>query len=210
MQQLQAAASQAATEAIAEAAQELAQRLPVPASGGPAPSPLPSNASVETVPIPCDPRDPRESFHIGTREEVLATVGDAEPIGMQENMPATGGDGDDEPVSILTTPQTVQGPQLQAAAATPPHTALVQEDAVSPCGSFMWLGTQDVMQKQPGGTGSSAPAASSGRDSFIGVPPGLGGDVAGASSGRAGSSAPPHPPWPMNDKPFLLPASGGK
>ena len=204
MQQLQAAASQAATEAVAEAAQELAQRLPVPASGGPAPSPLPSNASVETVPIPCDPRDPRESFHIGTREEVLATVGDAEPIGMQENMPATGGDGDDEPVSILTTPQ-----QLQAAAATPPHTALVQEDAVSSCGSFMVLGTQDVMQKQPGGTGSSAPAASLGRDSFIGVPPGLGGDVAGASSGRAGSSAPPHP-WPMNDKPFLLPASGGE
>ena len=201
MQQMRAAVSQEVTETIEEAAQELAQRLPVPASGGPAPSPLPSSASVETVPIR---RDTRE-FFIGTREEVLATVGDAEPIGMQENMPATGGDGDDEPVSILTTPQ-----QLQAAAATPPHTALVQEDAVSSCGSFMVLGTQDVMQKQPGGTGSSAPAASLGRDSFIGVPPGLGGDVAGASSGRAGSSAPPHPPWPMNDKPFLLPASGGK
>ena len=77
----------------------------------------------------------------------------------------------------------------------------------------MVFGTEDVMQ-QPGGTGSSAPAASSGRDSFIGVPPGLGGDVAGssapaASSGGAGSSAPPHP-WPMNDKAFVLPASGGE
>ena len=129
MQQLQAAASQAATKAIAEAAQELAQRLPVPASGGPAPS-LPSNASMETAPIP---RDPRE---IGTQEEVLATGGDVEPIGTQENLPATGGDGDAEPIGIHTTPETVlcqgplcQGPRLQAAAATPPHTELVQENA---------------------------------------------------------------------------------
>ena len=216
MQQLQAAASQAATEAVAEAVQELAQRLPVPASGGPAPSPLlasgssahppspaavpTSTASVETVPIP------REAFLIGTQEKVPASGG------TQENVPATGGDA--EPIGIHTTPETVlcQGPRLQAAAATPPHTELFQESAkrnvskdmepLSTCGSFMVLGTSDVMQ-QPGGAGSSAPAASSGGDSFIGAPPGLGGD------GGAGSSAPPHP-WPMHNKTFVPPASGGE
>jgi len=195
LQQLQAEASQAAAEAAAEAVQELAQLqrlvMPVPASGGPEPSPLLASgssdplsvASVETVRVP-------EAHFIGTHE---------------------GG----ERVGINTTPASLSWePRLQAAAATPPHTELVEAQAKAKDADAVALSTWESIVVQSTSLSAMAASQAGDREAEATQQP-----APAAESGEAEATQQPAPaaessapanvfPWPM-DKKSNMPASGG-